>query len=141
MFKFNTGYRKDFKSEEAFLSDVYNRNITRLPVGTNKEMFIAQVQSYKVAYDTNVTGALRKLANTEDYTPYVERAHDNVLKTLENFGKLKKFKTMIRDEKGHFVKYDRSLLKWNRDGKYYVYDGKVIIDIRNSPEDVIIRYA
>ena len=104
-------------------------------------MFIAQVQSYKVAYDTNVTGALRKLANTEDYTPYVERAHDNVLKALENFGQLKKFKTMIRDEKGHFAKYDRSLLKWNRDGKYYVYAGKVIIDIRNSPEDVIIRYV
>ena len=140
MFKFNKGRRKDFKTEEAFLSDIYDRNVSKIPANTTKEGFIAQVQAYKIAYETNVSGALRKIANTEAYTPYVERAQDNVLKALEEFGQLKKFKTMIRNEKGHFAKYDRSLLKWNREGGYYVYGGKIIIDIRNSPEQVIMRY-
>lgn len=140
MFKFDVGRRKDFKTEEAFLRDVYQRNIGQMPVGVSKEMFVLQVQSYKVAYDTNITGALRKLANTEDYTPYVERASDNVLKTLENFGQLKKFKSMIRDAKGHFAKFDPKKLKWDRETATYIYNDKIMIDIRNSPERIVVKY-
>ena len=67
MFKFDTGYRKDFKTEEAFLRDVFQRNINKIPAGVNKEMLVLQVKSYKVEYNTNITGALRKLAKSDEY--------------------------------------------------------------------------
>ena len=140
MFKFDTGYRKDFKTEEAFLRDVFQRNVNKIPVGVNKEMFVLQVQSYKVAYNTNITGALRKLANSEEYTPYTERAGDNVLKSLERFGQLKKFKSMIRDEMGHFAKYVATKLHWDPETATYVYNNKIRIDIRNSPERIEVTY-
>ena len=139
MFKFKTGRRKDFKTEVAFLKDVYSRNIGAIPLGTTEAMFVNQVRAYKIANDTNITGALNKLANSERYTPYSERAGDNVMRVLEKHGQLKKFKTMIRDSQGRFVKYDRSKLRWDHDSQVYIYDNKISIDVRTSPEQVIIK--
>ena len=139
MFKFKKGRRKDFKTEAEFLKDVYYRNISAIPSGTTADMFVTQVRSYKISYDTNVTGALNKLANAETYTPYTERAGDNIMSVLEKHGQLKKFKTLIRDSQGRFVKYDRSKLRWDRDSQVYIYDNKISIDVRNSPEQVIIK--
>lgn len=139
MFKFKKGRRKDFKTEAEFLKDVYYRNISAIPSGTTVDMFVTQVQSYKIGYDTNITGALNKLANAEIYTPYTERAGDNVMSVLEKHGQLKKFKTLIRDSQGRFVKYDRSKLRWDHDSQVYIYDNKISIDVRNSPEQVIIK--
>ena len=61
MFKFKTGRRKDFKTEEAFLKDVYQKNLSAIPPGTTETMFINQVRAHKIAYETNITGALNKL--------------------------------------------------------------------------------
>ena len=140
MFKFKKGRRKDFKTEVAFLEDVYRRNISAIPSGTTAQMFVTQVQSYKIGYDTNITGALNMLAKSERYTPYTERAGDNIMSALEKHGQLKKFKTMIRDSQGRFVKYDRSKLRWDHDSQVYIYDNKISIDVRNSPEQVIIKH-
>ena len=139
MFKFKKGRRKDFKTEAEFLKDVYYRNISAIPSGTTVDMFVTQVQSYKIGYDTNITGALNKLANAEIYTPYTERAGDNIMSVLEKHGQLKKFKTLLRDSQGRFVKYDRSKLRWDHDSQVYIYDNKISIDVRNSPEQVIIK--
>ena len=139
MFKFKKGLRKDFKTEAEFLKDVYYRNIGVIPSGTTADMFVNQVRAYKIANDTNITGALNKLANTEIYTPYTERAGDNIVGVLEKHGQLKKFKTMLRDSQGRFVKYNRSKLRWDHDAQVYIYDNKISINVRNSPEQVIIK--
>lgn len=139
MFKFKKGRRKDFKTEAEFLKDVYYRNISVIPSGTTADKFVEQVKAYKTIYDTNITGALNKLANKDIYTPYTERANDNIMSVLEKHGQLKKFKTLIRDSQGRFVKYDRSKLRWDRDSQVYIYDNKISIDVRNSPEQVIIK--
>ena len=139
MFKFKTGRRKDFKTEEAFLKDVYQKNLSAIPPGTTENMFINQVQAHKVAYETNITGALNKLANKSQYTPYTERAGDNVMSALQRHGMLKKFKTMIRDREGKFRAYDHNKLVWNSDQGVYIYDNRIVIDIRESPERIILR--
>lgn len=139
MFKFKKGRRKDFKTEEAFLGDVYQKNISAIPSGTTQNMFINQVRAHKIVYKTNIAGALNKLANKSQYTPYVERANDNVMSVLQKHGMFKKFKTMIRDREGKFRAYDRNKLVWNSDQGVYIYDNKIVIDIRESPERIILR--
>lgn len=136
MFKFKKSLRKNFKTEEAYLKDIYYKNIGNIPEGFTAEQFVNQVQAYKIVYKTNITGALKKLSNTEDYTPYKERAVDNAVKALKKFGKYKYFRQMLRDEKGRYMAYDPALMTWRPELHMYVYNGKIAIDIRNSPESV-----
>lgn len=136
MFKFRKSLRKNFKTEEAYLKDIYHKNIGRIPEGVTEEQFVNQVKAYKLVYKTNITGALKKLSNTEDYTPYKERAYDNVMVTLKKYGKYKQFKQMIRDEKGRFMAYNPDLMSWRPELHMYVYNNLIAIDIRNSPESV-----
>lgn len=142
--KFNTEglRRKDFKSDEDYLSAVYDQNpkIQEVYEGL-KQTFINKTMAYKVVEKTSITGALRKVANTRDFTPYKELATENALKGIrENFpGALKQITTKVRDAKGHFTKFDRTQFQWDKDLQGYVYMGRILVTLQNSPQRIEIK--
>ena len=142
MFKFKKGRRKDFKTDTAFLKDVYQKNLGRLPAGETESKFVANVIAHKVTYKTNITGALNIYARNREYTPYEELAVDNIMSGLKKHGMFKKFKTMIRDRSNKFRAFDPKKLSWDASQKVYIYDNteyKIIIDRRESPERITLR--
>lgn len=141
MFSFKKGKRKDFKTEEAYLKDIFARNQAKITevFGNNAETkFINQVQARKRMSNTNVSGALKQLARTNDFTPYTEIAGENVINALKKYGKYQTFRGLTRDEKGRYTKLDRTKLKWDKETGMYIYDNRIAIDIKNSPEEVVL---
>lgn len=141
MAKFIRGRRSDFKSEEAFLHDVFekNREAITQAFGANAEFkFINNVQAKKRLNETTIIGALHKLERSEAFMPYQERAYENVRSALKKYGKWKEFQGLTRDYKGRYTAWDPNLMKWDKERGVYIYNGRVMIDITNSPEDVIV---
>lgn len=130
--------RKDFKTEEDYLSAVYDKNnVTQIP----KKVFINRVKAYKELDESSrptIKRALDKLANTKAFTPYGERAVDNFLKGAKDVdpGFVKALSTAVRDEKGHFTGFKKSELKWDNERRAYIYMGKIMIDVSNSPQQI-----
>lgn len=136
MFKFSKGRRKDFKTEEAYLRDVYRRNASVIP--NTESQFVKQVQGYKSIIKSegkrgSITDALNRMSHSRAYTPYKDIAAENVKNALITFGKWNEFQTGIRDKSGRFSSLDWSKLIWDKERNVYNYDGKVLIDLKNSP--------
>lgn len=130
--------RKDFKTDEDYLSAVYDKNnVTQV----SKKVFINRIKAFKELDESarpTLKRAMDKLANTRVFTPYGERAVDNFVKGLkDNYpGAVKALSTAVRDEKGHFTGFKKSELKWDNERRAYIYMGKIMIDIRNSPQQI-----
>lgn len=142
-YKFNKGVkrRKDFKTQDQYLDYIFDQNRSKLTevYGINaKETFKGQVESYKIAYDTNITGALKKLANKKAFTPEVERLKSNMWQSLKNYKAVNTFQQLTRDKKGKFTKFDTSKLVWDRENRVYVYDNRVSISFNNSPQQIVL---
>lgn len=141
MAKFIRGRRGDFKTEEAFLRDVFekNREAITQAFGANAEMkFINNVRARKSLGNTTILGALKRVERSEAFMPYQERAYENVKAALRKYDKWNEFRSMTRDYRGRYTTWDPNLMRWDRDRKAYIYNNRVMIDITNSPEDVII---
>lgn len=142
-YKFNKGVkkRKDFKTQDQYLDYIFEQNRSKLTevFGINaRERFKGSVQSYKIAYDTNITGALKKLENTKAFTPEVERLQSNMWQSLKNYKAVSTFQQLTRDKGGKFTKFDTSKLVWDRENQLYVYDNKVSISFNNSPQQIVL---
>lgn len=140
--KFNLPKSRKGMSERQYLKSVFYRNkkeIVRV-FGKDKplEKFINNIEAQKVIDNSTTRQALNKLAKSEAFTPVGDRLKENLQTALKKYGKAKEFKNLIRDEKGHFAKFDREKLKWDRDAGLYVYDNRITLDVTNSPEDIII---
>ena len=147
MFKFDRGLRSDFKTERAFLADVYKRNKNVIDtVGYTEKQFIDRVIVGKEYSPHSINGkkvtviqSLKDLANSNAFTPYKERAYDNVISALKSFDKYQQFRNMTKDSKGRWTKVDMDKFRYE-DG-VYIYNNSVIINMKNSPEDLILtRY-
>lgn len=139
--KFDVGRRKDFKTEEAFLRDVFarNREVISSKLGTDAESkFIEQVQSLKELRGVNVKQAINIVSRYKAFTPYEEMAKSNVIEAMKNFDTYQEFRNLTRDEKGRFTRVDMSKLVWDRDSQSYIYNNRVIISFSNSPEGVTL---
>ena len=146
-FKFKMGKLKDFKDEDDFLRDVYNKNVDAIVEaqagygGESFEAFRYRVIGYKIHYGTNAVGALDKLARAEAFTPQSERFKDNLREGFKKFGTMNEIKNYIRDQKtGRFTKFDYDRLKWDSESKGYFYNAPsgivLFIDFKNSPEEI-----
>lgn len=136
------GRRKDFKTEEAYLKDIFNKNraVIAEAYGKNAEQkFINSVRSYKQLQGGTITGALKKVERSRAFTPYADIATESVKKSIIKYGKWDQFRSMTRGERGRFTAYDPSLLIWDRDSNSYIYNNLVRISFENSPEDVILQ--
>lgn len=142
-YKFNKGAkkRKDFKTQDQYLDYIFEQNKGKLTevFGTNaRERFKGAVESYKIAYSTNINGAIQKLANTTAFTPEVERLKSNMWQSLKNYKAVSIFQQLTRGQGGRFTKFDTSKLVWDRENRVYVYDNKVSISFDNSPQQIIL---
>ena len=140
-YKFNKGAkkRKDFKTQDQYLDYIFEQNRGKLAevFGSNaRERFKGAVESYKIAYDTNINGAIQKLANTEAFTPEVERLKSNMWTSLKSYKAVGKFQQLTRGERGKFTEFDPDKLTWDRDNKSYTYDNRVMISFDNSPQQI-----
>lgn len=140
--KFSMGRRKDFKSEQEFLEDVFNRNREAIveAYGANaKEEFFKGVRSRKELKELNVRQAINDLTKARAFTPYQDIARENLLEVLKKNDLYNQFRSLTRDTKGRYTSVNIQALKWDKDEQMYVYDnreinGKTIgILIKNSP--------
>lgn len=91
----------------------------------------------------NLKGAIKKVQNTESFTSAAERSRANFLEALKRdfSSEYKEIRNLSRDEKGKFKKLE---LKWTKHGDSwgYSFTGKQVlkyfIDVKNSPEEVLI---
>lgn len=141
--------RKDFKTQDQYLDYIFDLNKTkiisvysrpdhRITEGEARAKFKSVIESNKKVYDTNVSGALKKLEKTRAFTPEVERLQSNMWTSLKNYKAVSKFQQLTRDKGGKFTKFDTSKLVWDRENKVYVYDNKVSINFNNSPQQIIL---
>lgn len=142
-YKFNKGAkkRKDFKTQDQYLDYIFEQNRGKLAevFGANaRERFKGAVESYKVAYDTNINGAIQKLANTTAFTPEVERLKSNMWTSLKSYKAVGKFQQLTRGEGGKFTKFDPDKLSWDRETKSYIYNSMVRISFDNSPQQITL---
>lgn len=142
-YKLNKGVkkRKDFKTQDQYLDYIFEQNRSKLTevFGIDaRERFKGAVESYKTAYDTNITGALKKLENTKAFTPEVERLKSNMWASLKSYKAVGTFQQLTRGEGGRFTKFDPDKLKWDRENKSYVYDNRVMISFDNSPQQITL---
>lgn len=142
-YKFNKGAkkRKDFKTQEQYLDYIFEQNKGKLTevFGTNaRERFKGAVESYKIAYGTNINGAIQKLENTKAFTPEVERLKSNMWQSLKSYKAVSTFQQLTRGQGGRFTKFDTSKLVWDRENRVYVYDNKVSISFDNSPQQITL---
>ena len=103
-----------------------------------RERFKGAVESYKVVYDTNINGAIQKLANTTAFTPEVERLKSNMWESLKSYKAVGKFQQLTRGESGKFTKFDPDKLTWDRETKSYIYNSMVRISFDNSPQQITL---
>lgn len=140
--QFIKGRRKDFKTEDAYLTDIFEKNreaITSAYGANALERFKNQVRSYKILNNNmTVKAAIKKIERSRAFTPYKYIAAENVKKQMIEYDKWRQFQNLTRDHKGRFTKYDPKLLHYDRDTKSYIYDGRVRISFKNSPEGIII---
>ena len=142
-YKFNKGAkkRKDFKTQDQYLDYIFEQNRGKLAevFGANaRERFKGAVESYKVAYDTNINGAIQKLANTTAFTPEVERLKSNMWESLKSYKAVGKLQQLTRGEGGKFTKFDPDKLSCDRETKSYIYNGMVRISFDNSPQQITL---
>lgn len=91
----------------------------------------------------NLKGAIKKVQNTESFTSAAERSRSNFIEALKkDFGEeYKEIRALSRDEKGRFKKLE---LEWTKHGDKWGYSFtgkkglKYFIDVKNSPEEVLI---
>ena len=142
-YKFNKGAkkRKDFKTQDQYLDYIFEQNRGKLAevFGANaRERFKGAVESYKVVYDTNINGAMQKLANTTAFTPEVERLKSNMWESLKSYKAVGTFQQLTRGEGGKFTKFDPDKLSWDRETKSYIYNSMVRISFDNSPQQITL---
>ena len=142
-YKFNRGAkkRKDFKTQDQYLDYIFEQNRGKITevFGTNaRERFKGAVESYKIAYSTNINGAIQKLANTTAFTPEVERLKSNMWASLKRYKAVRTFQQLTRGEGGKFTKFNPDKLKWDRETKSYVYNNTVGISFDNSPQQITL---
>ena len=89
-------------------------------------------------YDTNINGAIQKLANTTAFTPEVERLKSNMWESLKSYKAVGKFQQLTRGEGGKFTKFDPDKLSWDRETKSYIYNSMVRISFDNSPQQITL---
>lgn len=148
--------RKDFKTQDQYLDYIFKKNKEKLttifgndengvPIKNSAkrekislERFKGTVESYKVSYDINVNKALSKLGNKVAFTPESERLRDNMVKGLKSVGAYNTFQQLNRDKKGRFTKFDSDKMKWDRNNQSYIYDNRVMISFRNSPQQTVL---
>ena len=142
-YKFEKGAkkRKDFKTQDQYLDYIFEQNRGKLAevFGANaRERFKGAVESYKVAYGTNINGAIKKLANTTAFTPEVEKFKSNMWEALKKFKAVRTFQHLTRktDGSGQFDEFHLEMLKWDSKERAYTYNDKVMISFDNSPQQI-----
>lgn len=109
---------------------------------TEEEAFLRDIREY--AGDTSFRSARKafdKLSREEDFMSREERAVRNLKGMLSGTkvgqkSAMNVLQDLTRDKSGHYQKVDYSKMTWN--GSIWIYDGRIGIDFRNSPVEVVI---
>ena len=133
----HAAYLANMESIHNVYADVRD---VKLGYKTEEEAFLRDIKEY--AGDTSFRSARKafdKLSREEDFMSRGERAIHNLKGMLSKSeigdkSALKVLQDLTRDRNGHYQKLDYSKMIWN--GSIWIYDGRIGIDFRNSPEEV-----
>lgn len=99
-----------------------------------KEEFAAAGKTLMSEYGYSFREATETLENNRAFTPTQEARVSSFGRTLKE-----KFGVQLRDLKGRFVKLTKEDLKWDAKRGGYNYKDIYWIDVKNSPERIIIH--
>ena len=134
--------QKKYKEIRKGYNEVKNKN----KLVTYKQ-FKNRVQAQMEANPSlNLKGAIKKVQNTETFTSAAERSRINFIKALKkDFAEAyKKIRNLNREENGRFKKKAELELEWTEHDKRWGYSFigihgvKYFIDVKNSPEEVLV---
>lgn len=131
-----------YKNTSTWLDAVYRNNKQVIdsairspdPKMSKKSQFKQLVKEY-MDEGLSPTKALNTLARTETFTPEAERLRSNAIKGLKRD---KAAAEAFRRAKGWNEKFDESKMKYDKENHIYVYDERVTISFRQSPEGIDI---
>lgn len=132
-----------YKSTDAWLDAVWRNNEDRIReafsgIAKPKASFKNAIREY-MAEGLSPQKSMKTLVRSTLFTPTVERFRDNALAGLKgDKAAYKAFRDMTRD-RGKFSKFDPSKLRYDKKEKIYIYDNRVIISFKNSPQRVDVR--
>ena len=144
-----------FKTTDKYLDSIYRNNkdiidkafdvdpddlgkvINNKKLRSKRERFKEVVREYMDEGKT-VDQALKSISNSELFTEYKERAHNNLYDALkDDRDAYRKFRELTKDDKGRFTKVDLTQFEYIGNGEYQY--GDVVISFTNSPEEIIIK--
>lgn len=137
-------------SNTEYLNEVYNMyrdtiNKGYLDIGDKREAFIQQIydrmeEKADRNEKTSIKSEVLKELHRDVYIPASEKFKENVISGLKKYNLYKKFQSMLRDEKGRFVKFDTKNLTYQGKGEYLYQDdyGNLYI-IKTIPSPVEVR--
>lgn len=132
-----------YKSTDAWLDAVWRNNEDRIRkaffgIKKPKAAFKASVNEY-MSQGLSPEKSMKTLVRSSLFTPPAERFRDNAMAGLKgDKAAYKAFRDMTR-EKGRFTKFDPSKMRYDKKEKVYVYDNRLIISFKNSPQRVDVR--
>lgn len=152
---FKAAHKKGwYGTEDRFLDAVYRKNREKIdktyaetkkmykqlgePMGSFKSYFKKQVRFVQEARQTSLTKALKIYANFPMFKSRGEIAVENFLSGMKkNPEAWNTFRQLNRDERGRWLEFDPSKLKWVN-GKEVIYDNRILISFLDSPVRIVI---
>lgn len=152
---FKAAHKKSwYKSEEGYLDAVYRKNREKIDKSysralenitqrtkvrrTMKSYFKAEVRRVQETNATTLKKAVKLYANYPIFKSRGEVGVDNFLSGMKkNKEAWNTFRQLNRDEKGRYLEFDPSKLKWVN-GKEVIYDNRIVISFMDSPVAILI---
>lgn len=128
-----------YKKQRAAAKKVWKRKGLSDEIGFKE--FWRKTQDRMIGEGLSASSAAKKYANTEKFVDAATRSRKNLIDTLRKdfnaeFKELVKLNRETR-VKGKFVSMKKNMV-WSKEFNAYVLGGRYIIDVSNSPKEVII---
>lgn len=152
---FKAAHKKGwYTSEESYLDAVYRKNKEKIDKSYNraleninqrtkvrrtpKSYFKAEVRRVQETNATTLKKAVKLYANYPIFKTKGEVGVENFLSGMKkNPEAWNTFRQLNRDEKGRYLGFDPSKLKWVN-GKEVIYDNRIVINFMDSPVAIVI---
>lgn len=152
---FKAAHKKSwYMSEESYLDAVYRKNKEKIDKSykkalenitqrtkirrTTKSYFKAEVRRVQETNATTLRKAVKLYANYPIFKSKGEVGIENFLSGMKkNPEAWNTFRQLNRDEKGRYMEFDPSKLKWVN-GKEVIYDNRIVISFMDSPVAIVI---
>lgn len=136
--------RKNYKTDRSFLQAVYraNEDILRekdISLTEFKDIITSYVKTRKMQGEPmTIKKALNEYAHSTVFTPRRNVFAENIVKGLVKHDSYQLFRELTKDANNRYTKINYDLFRYDQKNNMYVYNEKIYIILKNSPESMEI---